>query len=89
MIQKQFRYKERNMWRQTLPLMEATYESSEENYSWSIAFWIALAFLALLFIILIVIGIIFLRSKRSKEYPKGGATLRSQRPRPTSFNDVT
>ncbi|KAL7640321.1 UNVERIFIED_CONTAM: hypothetical protein RMT77_008585 [Armadillidium vulgare] len=89
MIQKQFRYKERNMWRQTLPLMEATYESSEENYSWSIAFWITLAFLALLFFILIVIGIIFLRSKRSKEYPKGGATLRSQRPRPTSFNDVT
>lgn len=73
------------MWRQTLPIIEKTYELSLAGWSWQIGFWIVLSIVLLLILIGVIIAFAIYRSRRSQAYPSSGATLKSRRARPTSL----
>ncbi|KAF2351967.1 Carboxylesterase type B [Trinorchestia longiramus] len=85
MVTQPFRYKERNLWQQTLPLVESMSDDLEETLNWQIATWVVsvVSLLLLLALLLLLLGLLL--SRRKKQYPAGTATLRSRQPRSSTY----
>lgn len=86
MVLQAFRSKERNMWQQTLPVVESLSNQLEEIVSWQIATWVlsVLCVLVLVLLLLVLVGLLIAR--RRKKYPAAdAATLRSRQPRSSTY----
>ncbi|XP_071524052.1 esterase E4-like [Panulirus ornatus] len=70
-----FRYKERNLWQQTLRYVDDVLETS---YAYYVATWVLLALILLLLLLLVVVCVGVWVMRRRDKYPGGSLTLRSR-----------
>lgn len=75
------------MWQQTIQHLENDVELFEAGWRWQIGFWILIVVIFVAIIVAIVLISVAVRKRHARKFPKTGATLRSQRQRPSSITE--